>query len=113
MTALRIAALCLGLTLLPLHARAYDSADAALEQALIDSASTPKDHLALAKYFHAKAEGERQQATEHKNMAATYGGTKLAIAQAQKEHCQKLVTLHESAAAEYDKMAAAHESMAK
>lgn len=113
MSGVRSLLLCLALGLVPGYAFAHDSGDAGLEQVLIESASTPKQHAALASYYKAKAEAERAAAAEHKKMGATYGGTKMTTAQAMKEHCEKLAAAHEAAAKEYDAMAAEHESLAK
>ena len=113
MSRIHVLALALGLTLLPTLALADESAEAGLEQVLVESASTPKQHEALAKYYTEKAKAERAQAAEHKQMATAYGGAKMVIAQAQKEHCEKLAQAHEAAAKEYDAMASEHESLAK
>lgn len=109
----RIAMLSLGLALAPTAAFSHDSAEAGLEQVLVESASTPKQHEALAKFYRAEAAEARARAAEHKKMAGSYGGTKMAIAQAGKEHCDKLAALNESTAQEYDKLAAEHETLAK
>jgi hypothetical protein len=108
-----VAFLSVGLMVAALSAQAHEGDPGSLEQVLVESATTPAQHEALAKYYHGKAAAERKKAAEHKAMGAAYGGTKMTIAQAEKEHCAKLATLHESAAAEYDAMAAEHESLAK
>jgi hypothetical protein len=46
-------------------------------------------------------------------MAKSYGSQKATIATAQAEHCNKLASLSESQAAEYDQLATAHEAAAK
>jgi hypothetical protein len=109
----RVAFLSVGLLIAALSAQAHEGDTDSLEKVLVESAATPGQHEALAKYYHGKAASERKKAAEHKAMGAAYGGTKMTIAQSEKEHCAKLVTLHESAAAEYDAMAAEHESLAK
>ena len=113
MSLARTAALSLALLGFALPALAQDAGDAALVEILVESASTPAQHGALAKYYRGRAADERKLAAEHKAMGNAYGGTKLAIARAGKEHCAKLEALHESAAGEYDKLAAEHESLAK
>ena len=109
----RIAFLSVGLMLAALSAQAHEGDADSLEKVLVESATTPAQHEALAKYYHGKAASERKKAEEHKAMGAAYGGTKMTIAQAEKAHCAKLAALHESAAAEYDAMASEHESLAK
>jgi hypothetical protein len=105
--------MCLGLTLLPGYVLADERAESALEQVLIESASTPKEHEALAKYYHEKAEAAHDMAKEHKKMGAAYGGGKMAAAQAQKQHCDKLAESYEAAAKEYEAMSKEHESLAE
>ena len=84
-----------------------------LEQILIESASTPAQHQALASHFRAKAEAARAEAKEHRSMAESYGGTKLVVAAAQRKHCNELAANLESQAKLYDELAAAHEAEAK
>lgn len=113
MSRIRTLVLCLGLAVVPTYALAQASGDGGLEQILIESASTPKQHEALANYYKGKAAAERKEAAEHKKMGAAYGGTKMTAAAAMREHCDKLAAAHESAAKEYDALAAEHESLSK
>lgn len=88
-------------------------ADDSLEQVLVESASTPKDHAALAHYYEGKAAHARKEAESHRKMAKTYTGVKAAQAAEMKEHCDKLAAAAENEAKEYDGLAAAHKAMAK
>jgi len=113
MSKVGVLALCLGLNLLPAFALAADVSDHGLEQLLIESASTPQQHAALANHFRAKAAEAREEAAWHRKMASMYGAGKLVTAQAQREHCEKLAAVNESAAQEYDKLAEGHDAQAK
>ena len=113
MSRVRIAVMSVGLIVAALAAQVRAGETESLEQILVESASTPAQHEALAKYYRGKAAHEREKAAEHKAMGASYGGTKMTIAQAEKAHCEKLAAMHESAAKEYEEMAAGHESLAK
>jgi hypothetical protein len=88
-------------------------ADDSLEQVLVESASTPKDHAALARYYEGKAAHARKEAESHRAMGKTYSGAKPPQVAAMKEHCDKLAAAAESEAKEYDALAAAHKDMAK
>jgi len=113
MSRIHVALIAVGLALAPIGlAWSHDEDQSSLEQILVESATTPQQHAALAKYYRGKASEARERAAEHKRMGASYGGTKMAIAQAGKEHCDKLAALNESTAAEYDKMASEHDSLA-
>ena len=103
--------LALALSVLPTIALADDSSS--LEQVLIESASTPKDHQALAKYYAGKAAEARKEAESHRAMGKTYSGVKGSQLTAMKDHCEKLATLADEQAKEFDTMAAAHEAAAK
>ena len=103
--------LALALGVLPAMALADDSSS--LEQVLIESASSPKDHQALAKYYAGKAAEARKEAESHRAMAKTYGGVKGSQIAMMKDHCDKLATLSDDQAKEFDAMAAAHEAAAK
>jgi ABC-type branched-subunit amino acid transport system substrate-binding protein len=84
-----------------------------LEQLLVESASTPAQHQALAQHFHAKAAKARAEAKQHRSMADSYAGTKLVIAAAQRKHCNDLAAGLEAQAKLYDELAAGHEAEAK
>ena len=85
----------------------------ALEQLVIDSAHTPADHTALAKYYRAKAASARADATSHESMARSYGGTKMAAKDQMQAHCQKISQQEKATADEYEALAKLHEDEAK
>ena len=87
--------------------------DAAIVEVLIESASTPAQHQALADYYKAKASEAKKEAENHRAMAKTYGGQKATVSAAQMDHCNKLASLLDSEAAEYDSLASAHAAAAK
>src|SRR5574338_643848 len=87
-----------------------DRASSDLEQALIESANTPAEHAALAKYYRAQAADAQAEAKRHEMMAKTYvpsGSTgKVSwgtIKQRQKmsEHCANLSRQSAAAAQDY------------
>jgi hypothetical protein len=92
---------------------AFAAVDHGLEEVLIESATTPAQHEALASYFHAKAAAARQDAERHRSMGKAYGGTKLVIAESQRKHCADLAQSLDAQAKLYDELAAAHEAEAK
>ncbi len=100
------------LALFPALASGGDDA-IALEQLVIDSADTPADHAALAKYYRAKAASARSHATSHEAMARSYGGTKMAAKQQMQGHCQKISQQEKATAEEYEALAKLHEDEAK
>jgi len=109
-----IRVLCLTTALVFSGAAAFaQPSDHGLEEVLIESATTPVQHQALANYFRAKAEAARKEAERHRSMAKAYGGTKLVIAEAQRKHCTDLAASYEAQAKDYDAMAAAHDAEAK
>jgi hypothetical protein len=87
--------------------------DTALEQALVEGASTPQEHAALAKYYERKAEAAKKEAENHRAMAKSYSGVKMTQAAAMKEHCDKLAAAADDQAKEYEAMASVHRGMAK
>ena len=105
--------LSMGLVTLPAMALADDTSSDSLEQVLIESASTPKDHQALASYYTGKAAAARKEAESHRSMAKTYGGVKGSQIAMMKDHCEKLATLSDEQAKEYDMMAEMHAAAAK
>jgi hypothetical protein len=111
MYAFRAVALALVLALASVAAHA--EGDHSLEDLLVESASTPAQHEALAHHFHAKAASARKEAERHRAMAKTYGGSKLVIAEAQRKHCADLAQNLDAQAKIYDELAAGHEAEAK
>ena len=87
--------------------------DEAVVNVLIESASTPGQHQALANYFKTKGAAAQKEAADHRAMAKSYSGQKTTISAAQAEHCNKLASLSESQAEEYGQLAATHEAAAK
>jgi hypothetical protein len=112
MTSFRAVALGLTLALGPL-ATVASADDHGLEQVLVESADTPAEHQALAKHYKHLAEKAKSEAAAHRAMAKSYGGVKYASAKAMSDHCDKLASLADQEAAQYDSLAAAHEAAAK
>ena len=87
--------------------------DSALEKFMIESASTPAQHKALANYYHAKAADAKAEADYHRSMLKAYSGVSVPAAKQRAEHCNKLSSLSDAQAAEYEKLAASHEAQVK
>jgi hypothetical protein len=92
---------------------AFAAEEHGLEQVLIESASTPAEHQALADHFRARAGSARRAAEHHRAMAKSYAGGKAAVAESQRAHCTKLAESFDAQAAEYDELAAIHDAEAK
>lgn len=89
------------------------AADGALEQVLIESATTPQQHEALAKYYDAKAAAARAEAANHRSIAKAYAGGKFAQVAAMKEHCEKLAALYDQQAEQFAMLASMQREQAK
>jgi hypothetical protein len=88
-------------------AAAGDDADTLL----VEWAATPAQHQALAAHYKVKAEEAKEEAARHRAMAKSYSSSKQANVKPMADHCNKLATLADGEAAEYEKMAAAHAAM--
>jgi len=92
-----------------------------LEAAVVESATTPAEHAALAVHFRAKAADARAQAAQHDAMAGAYvppGGGKTTwgtIQQRQKmaDHCKRISQQSKAIAQDFDALAALHDEQAK
>ncbi len=100
-----------GLAGLPSASRADEATDDVV-QLLVESADTPQEHAALAKFYRSKAKEQRKEAERHRGMAKHYTG-KLTTVAAMKEHCEKTAALSDQLAAEYEALAKSHEDLAK
>ena len=113
MHAIRTAVVVLALALaMPAPALAAEESD--LEQVMVETASTPAQHQALADHYHARAAAARREAERHRKMAKVYGGTRSYRSQRPPgTHCTKLAAGFDAQATEYDALAATHEAEAK
>jgi hypothetical protein len=80
-----------------------------LEMLMIQEASTPAQHEALAAHFRAAAAEAKAQSARHKAMAAGYSNPKFA---ASKKHCENLADLYAKQAVDYEELAKAHAAQA-
>ena len=95
-------------------ARADERADEiSLEQVMIESATTPEQHAALANYYAEKAAEARKSAEYHRTMAMAYGGSKIEVVAGMKQHCLNIASLYNEQAKEYDKLEAMQRGFAK
>ena len=113
MSLIRTLMVGLAIAAAPIAGIASADDDSALEQLMVESASTPAQHQALAKYYHSKAAAAKAEADNHRSMMRSYSGTSVPMAKQRAEHCNKLAALSDSEAAEYEKLAASHEAQAK
>jgi len=87
--------------------------DSALEQLMVESATTPAQHQALAKYYRSKAAEAKAEAENHRSMVRSYSGVSVPMGKQQAEHCNQLASLSDAQAAEYEKLAASHDAKPK
>jgi len=83
-----------------------------LLQVLVDSASTPAQHQALARYFRAKAADAKALADLHTSMSRSYSGKPGELRNMNK-HCDQIVKLNQDLAAQYESLAKAEEAAGK
>jgi uncharacterized protein YcaQ len=113
MSMLRTMALAVAIAAAPIASSAWAD-DHGLEQVLAATASTPAQHKALADYYRGKAADAKAEAESHRTMAKDYAaGTSVPLGRQRAEHCKKIASLADSRAAEYEKLAASHDSQAK
>lgn len=106
-----IAALAAGclLALAPAAAWAQTSGTTGLLQAMVDGASTPAQHQALARYFRAQAAEAKALAETHQAMSRSYSGKPGEIRNMNK-HCDQIAKLNQDLAAQYESLAKAEEA---
>ena len=82
-----------------------------VEQVLIDSTRTSRDHALLAWYFTQRAAQMREAAERHRRMGRSYGARSTLVQRFElKSHCEELARLDEQIAVEYDGLAKRHEA---
>ena len=85
--------------------------DAGLLQVLVETAHTPAEHQALARYFRAKAEDAKALAGTHQSMKEAYLG-KPGELRNMNQHCDQIAKLNRDLAAQYEAMAKGEEAAA-
>ena len=105
-----LAAGCL-LALAPAVGWAQASGSADLLQVMVDSANTPAQHQALARYFRARAAEAKALAETHQAMSRSYSGKPGEI-RTMNKHCDQIAKLNQDLAAQYDSLAKAEEAAA-
>ncbi len=82
-----------------------------VEQVLIDSTQTSRDHALLAWYFTQKAAQMREAAKGHRRMGRSYDARSTLVQRFElKSHCEDLAKLDEQIAEEYEALAQRHEA---
>jgi hypothetical protein len=87
--------------------------DKMLEELLIEQATTPEQHQAIARYYRAKADAARKEVENHRTMRSAYAAGKYAEQRKFQEHCDQLIAHYEAAAKEFDTLATMHQSAAQ
>ena len=82
-----------------------------LLQVMVDSATTPAQHQALARYFRAKAADAKALAETHQAMSRSYSGKPGELRNMNK-HCDQIAKLNQDLAAQYESMAKAEDTAA-
>ena len=84
-----------------------------IEHLVIEMASTPEEHQAVANHYTLKAAEAREEARRHEGMARVYAGSRNAQPQRGRQHCESLATKFEEIAAEYEELAKYHQELGK
>jgi 2-polyprenyl-6-methoxyphenol hydroxylase-like FAD-dependent oxidoreductase len=92
-------------------AQASTSGSQDLLQVLVDSANTPAQHQALARYFRARAAEAKALAETHQAMSRSYSGKPGEI-RSMNKHCDQIAKLNQELAAQYESLAKAEEAAA-
>ena len=85
--------------------------DTNLLQVMVDSANTPAQHQALARYFRAEAAEAKELAQTHQAMSRSYSG-KPGETRNMNKHCDQIAKLNQDLAAQYESLAKAEEAAA-
>ena len=84
-----------------------------IEHLVIEMASTPEEHLAVAQHYTMKAAEAREEVRRHEGMARLYAGSRSAQPQRGRQHCENLARNFEGIAVEYEELAKLHQELGK
>lgn len=92
-----------------------NQAEKTLETLMIEMATKPEQHQALANYYKEKADMARQELEQHRAMKQAYTGYRKneKAKESMLKHCDRLISMDEEAAKAYDQLAKDHEQAAK
>ncbi len=90
------------------------SSEKSLETLMVEMASKPEQHQALANYYKEKAAAARQELAQHRALKQAYAGYRKneKAKESMLKHCDRLIGMDENAAKEYDELAKEHEQAA-
>lgn len=94
----------------PLSVSAQDDS---LEHIVIEMASTPAEHAAIARYYLSKAEEARRETSRHEQMARAYDRGKISQRVPMRGHCLRLAESFRAVAEEYGQLAQLHDAESK
>ena len=83
-----------------------------VRQLLIDHATTAEEHAASAEFYRDKARDQRTEAVRHREMGIRYGQGSMGERRKQQDHCDRIASLHEQMADEYEALGRNHQSEA-
>lgn len=91
--------------------------EAPIVKLLNEMTEKPEHHLAIAVYYRTLASEARTEVEKHEAMKNTYRHSHAKMkgpgaGQSMSRHCERLIQLHQSAAEEYEALAALHETEA-
>ena len=84
-----------------------------IEHLVIEMASTPEQHQAVAQHYTIKAAEARAEARRHKELARVYAGGSRNAQPRGRQHCENLAAKFEEIAGEYDELAKLHQELGK
>lgn len=84
-----------------------------IEHLVIEMASTPQEHQAVAHHYTMKAAEAREEASRHEGMARVYAGGGRNAQPRGRQHCENLAVKFEEIAGEYDELAKLHQELGK
>jgi hypothetical protein len=84
-----------------------------IEHLVIEMASTPEEHQAVAQHYTMKAAEAREEARRHEGMARVYAGGGRSAQPRGRKHCENLTAKFEEIAVEYDELAKLHQELGK
>jgi hypothetical protein len=83
-----------------------------IEHLVIEMASTPEQHRAVAQHYTKKAAEAREEAARHEQMARVYSG-RLRAQPSGRQHCESLAKKFQEIATDYDGLAKLHEDQSR
>jgi hypothetical protein len=84
-----------------------------IEHLVVEMASTPQEHQAVAGHYRMRAQEARDEARRHQEMGRIYAARRGTTPQVGRQHCERLAQKYNEIATDFDALAELHDDLSE